>query len=515
MEIFGKVGGGWRRGTGWQGRAESGCSPDCETVTCLERGRSRIAFRRKGHISVGDLLHAMPPLTKLKIALAALAVALIVGGIVLFTSFGMNDDHTWTFVQTMTGKTTVINTAGPYWKGFGRAWHYERNMQVDFTKAGDFGSTSSADDSVRVTFNDGGTARISSVIRVAMPHSEPEQRAFHRSFGGNMMNVERAIYAHLANCIKAAGPVMSASENQASRKAEFAQIVEQQLNEGLFKMRRVERTLLDQLDKDGKPVMVLATEVVHGADGKPIVIQASPLRELGLLVTQFSITETEYDQSTQQQFEAKKQSFLAAEQSKAQREAETQRRFMVVEQGRREMAEYESKANKEAASAKIDAERNKSVAGTKADQEKQVATTRADQEKQVAITEATKETEVAKLAKLKAETEAAQKVAVAELEFKAAELRAKAMKIIAEAEAEQIAKAGKVTEKDRLALEVQRDTQIGVAKELSRIAVPAVVIGGDSGKDGAPALQNLLSLQMLQNMGVIKPDAFKPAKEAK
>ncbi len=458
----------------------------------------------------------MSPLTKLKITLAALAVLLVVAGITLFTSFGMNDDHTWTFVQTMTGDTKVVNVAGPYWKGFGSSWHYERNLQVDFTKSGDYGSARNmADDSVRVTFNDGGTAQISSVLRVTLPVTEPEQRAFHRSFGGNMSNTEQSIYAHLANCIKATGPVMSASENQTARKAEFAQLVEQQLNDGLFQMRRVERQLLDQLDKDGKPVMVLATEVVHGPDGKPVITQASPLKQMGLVVTQFSITETEYDKSTQAQFEAKKQSFLAAEQSKAQREAETQQRFMVVEKGRREMAEYEAKANKEAASAKIDAEMKKSVAGTKADQEKQVATTLAEQEKSVAITQGTREAEVAKLTKLKAETEAAQKVAVAELEFKAAELRAKAMKVIAEAEAEQIAKAGKVTEKDRLALEIARDTQIGVAKELSRIAVPAVVIGGGDSKDGAPALQHMLSLQMLQNMGVIKADAFKPAKETK
>lgn len=474
--------------------------------------RVRIAAR-PGVAKVMRLFKTMNPLTKLKITLGVIAVIVIVSGITLFTSFGMNHEHTWTFVQTMTGDTKVVNTAGPYWKGFGSAWEYERYLQADFTKSDDFGSRTRVDDSVRVTFNDGGTAKISSVIRVALPVKEDEQRAFHRSFGGNLHNVEQAIYAHLANCIKATGPVMSASENQTSRKAEFAQIVEQQLNEGLYQMRRVERQLPDQLDKDGKPVVVLATEVVHGADGKPVVIQPSPLHAMGLTVTQFSITETEYDESTQKQFEAKKQSFLAAEQSKAQREAETQRRFMVVEQGRRETAEYEAKANKEAAAARIDAELNRSVAATKSDQEKQVATTKAEQEKQVAITEATKETEVAKLAKLRAETEAAQKVAVAELELKASELRAKAMKVIADAEAEQIAKAGKVTEKDRLALEIRRDTQVGVARELSRLAVPAVVIGGGAGAGGGdPALlQNLLSLQMLQNMGVVQKDALKPA----
>lgn len=472
----------------------------------------------------------MNPLTKLKITLAAAVVLLAVLAVVLVTSFGTNEEQSWTFVQTLTGETKVVNTAGPYWKGFGSAWHYDRNMHIDFTKSGDFGSRSNQDDSVRVTFNDGGMAQVSSVIRLSLPSTTDQQREFHRQFGGNLHNVEQAVFAHLANCIKATGPVMSSTENQTSRKAEFAQLVEAQLNEGLYRMRRVERVLLDQVDKDGKPVSVLATEVVLGADGKPIVAQHSPLKALGLSVTQFSITEIEYDATTKKQFEAKKDSFLAAEQSKAQREAETQRRFMVIEQGNREKAEYEARANKEAAASRIEAERNRQVAETKslqerqvaetrANQEKIVATTKAEQEKLVAITEATKLAEVAKLAKLKAETEGAQKVAVAELEFRAAELRAKAMKVIADAEAEQIAKAGKVTEKERLALEIQRDTQIGVAKELAQIAVPSVVVGG-SGTAGSDAgmIQHLLSVQMLQNMGVIAKDAFKPApttKEAK
>lgn len=444
---------------------------------------------------------------KQQLLLGAIAIGFVVGGAAVLSSYGTNEEHEWCFVQTLTGDTKVVNTAGPYWKGFGSAWTYERNLHIDFTKADDFNSKNAADDSVRVTFNDGGTAQVSSVLRIALPATADLQREFHRQFGGNVRNIEQAVFAHLANCIKATGPVMSATENQTSRKAEFAQLVEDQLNHGLYKMRRTERVLEGQLDKDGKPVMVLATEVVCGPDGKPIITQPSPLKALGLTVNQFSITEIEYDKSTQSQFEAKKQSFLAAEQSKAQREAETQKRFMIQEQGLREKAEYEAKANKEAAAAKIEAEQRRQVAETNSLKEKQVAVTKAEQESQVAITEANRAAEVAKLTKLKAETEGAQKVAVAKLELDAAELRAKAMKVIAEAEAEQIAKAGKVTEKERLALEIQRDTQIGVADKLSKIAVPGVVISGDS--KGGSDINQLLSIQMLQNMGAISKDAFK------
>jgi len=56
---------------------------------------------------------------------------------------------------------------------------------------------------------------------------------------------------------------MSASENQASRKSEFNQVVEEQLVKGLFEMRRTEVELGDMgqmeatgnLDANGKPIL--------------------------------------------------------------------------------------------------------------------------------------------------------------------------------------------------------------------------------------------------------------------
>jgi hypothetical protein len=45
------------------------------------------------------------------------------------------------------------------------------------------------------------------------------------------------------------------------------------------------------------------------------------------------VTDTEYDEQTLQQFAAKKQSYLAAEQAKAQRREEHKQRLMIVEKG--------------------------------------------------------------------------------------------------------------------------------------------------------------------------------------
>jgi hypothetical protein len=83
-------------------------------------------------------------------------------------------------------------------------------------------------DSIRVTFNDGGTAKISSFVKVQFPTSPEHRLLLHQDFSANPANVADAVRSHLVNCIKSTGPMMSASENQASRKAEFNQVVEEQ-----------------------------------------------------------------------------------------------------------------------------------------------------------------------------------------------------------------------------------------------------------------------------------------------
>ena len=101
--------------------------------------------------------------------------------------------------------------------------------------------------------------------------------------------------------------MMSASENQACRKAEFNQVVEEQL-EGPVRdaadRSRVERRRPigghgrrrgRQAVMRERKAKVLATEIVRDAKGQPVIVQESPLNRYGIKITQFSVTETEYD----------------------------------------------------------------------------------------------------------------------------------------------------------------------------------------------------------------------------
>jgi hypothetical protein len=428
---------------------------------------------------------------KLTAAAVVVVLGLIVASVVTFGMVGHNNSTNFQILQGINGSVTVVDRAGYYWKGFGTVWTYPRVMEARYENTHD----KTTDQSIRVTFNDSGNADIGAYARIQLPATTEKRLLLHQDFQGNPENIKSAIRAHLINCVKASGPVMSASENQSSRKAEFNQIVEEQLVKGLFKMRRttIELDDLSEIEEVGidaqgnkitkeKKARVQATEIVLDKDGKSIIVQVSPLLHYELVINQFSITETEYDEATLRQFAAKKESYLNAEKSKAQRQEEVQQRLMVEEKGRRLVAEIQAEENQKKERALIQAQQAAEVAVI---------------EKDRAVTAAKQRVEVA--GQLQQESEALRKVA--DIKAQTAELDKKATISAAEAQQKAIELGGGISEEKRVLAEIQAKRDADVAKALAGVSVPQTVVSSGSGGDGQG---NLLNLALLKYMGVIK-----------
>ena len=182
--------------------------------------------------------------------------ALLIVAIIGANTIHKVDATEWQVVQHFMGEVEVKDTAGPYFAVFPKITEYDRNISFQFTK--DLSKGRPIDESTRVTFNDGGTAQIDVTLRISLPTDPDKRREFHRQFNGNTENIRTAVWSHLSNVIKTSGPLMTASENQASRKGEFNAIVFDQLNSGMYEMARKQKTL-EQTDQNGKPIIVFAT----------------------------------------------------------------------------------------------------------------------------------------------------------------------------------------------------------------------------------------------------------------
>ena len=401
-------------------------------------------------------------------------------GFVFF--IGNNNDHEWLVIQYPWGNVHVIDTAGWFFKSGGTDWSYPRNWQVEYDKEHAF----------KVVFNDGGSAVMNAMVRFSSPLTIEGKRKFHQLFGGNEAVVEEAVWAHLSDAMKSSGPVMSASEHQSARRGEFTSLVQDQLQKGLFEMKRISKVLQDQFDEKGKPITVYATEVVFNSDNtEERISRSSPLTDFGIIITQFSITDVIYDDQTQRQFAQKKEAFLSAEGSKAQREKEVQERLMVEERGRREKAESESIALRKKAEEVINAQR-----------EKEVAELKAQKEKVVAETDAARKLSVAKLCKEEAETKAQQELECAKLDRMRAEEESQTQIVLAQAKETSLKLGGAISERDRVLAEIEMNKCIGVASELSKINVPQFIING-SGESKTGVNDSLMNMMLLKQLGVL------------
>lgn len=385
---------------------------------------------------------------------------------------GNNNDQAWLVIQYPWGNVKVIDTAGWFMKCGGNQWKYPRNWQVEYDREHAF----------KVVFNDGGSATMNAMVRFASPLTLDGKREFHRLFGGNHESVEAAVWAHLSDAMKSSGPVMSASEHQSSRRGEFTALVQDQLQKGLFEMKRISKTLQDQYDDKGKPITVYATEVVfENSSSEQKVARSSPLTDFGIVITQFSITDVSYDDQTQRQFAQKKEAFLAAEGSKAQREKEVQERLMVEERGRREKAETEALAFREKAKAVIDAQR----------------------QKEVEELDASRRLAVAQLTKQEMETVAQQELEVARMAKQRSLEEADAQIILAKARKDSLSMGGAISERERILAQIEMEKAIGVARELSKIAVPSFIISGAGSGEGEGVSGSMMNMLMLRQLGIL------------
>ncbi len=418
------------------------------------------------------------------VTIAVAVIVLIVGSVLIGGGFEKNNDQNWQIVQSVGGTVTVRDQAGWYFKKFATVYTYPRYYDAIYNSVSDEGKKS--DESIRTTFNDGGTAQIDTFVRFSTPTITAQRLEFHRQFAGSIENASYAVKAHMINCVKATGPLMSSSENQTARKSEFAAVIESQLLDGLYGMRQVEKALRDQFDEDGNAVTVMATEIISDKDGMPVVAKNSPLENYGIGVVQFSVTAIEYDTETRKQFATKKRSFLKAEEMKAQKAEMVAERLKIEEEGKKDKAQAEAVANVLKAKAVIGAELKAEVAL----QVKIEAETKAAQ--LLSVAELSKAT---LLMEASAKFEQAEIMAATALELKKAEIAK------AEGRKEAIELSGAITELEAAQIQAEVDKAKYVAEAYAKIKLPTTMfIGGGEGAGGMT--ENLVNIRLMEAAGL-------------
>lgn len=318
----------------------------------------------------------------------------------------------------LTGDLTVITAPGPYWQGFGTVTTYKISDAYDYQE--------------NVRFNDASTATITGQIKYTLPLKEDEILRIHREFRSQDAVHLQLVKQTIAAALRQSATYFRAEEVYSTRRADFIELVNDQVDEGIYATTYREQFTKDE---DGNTKMVRAVNAKVGPDGKLEVAEESSFRVYNVRRIQNPINDIDFDERTDALINERK----AAEQNqvvaKANAERAKQDAITAYEQGRADVAKAE------AAALVL---------------------------KKQAVVNAEKETEVAIQKALQAESE--KKAVIAKGQ--------------AEAEASRLKVAAGLSPLDRAMID--KDTAIGVAQHLAQVKLPQIMIigGEEKGENG-------------------------------
>lgn len=387
------------------------------------------------------------PEIKKTIAAGAVILALALAFITLRAFLHNNNIQNFQVIQSVTGSIEVRSDGGYFFRAFPKIWTYPKVNTVFFSNEA---AESRDQDGVQVRFSNKGEGDVSCQVVYRLYTDNETIKRMHTYAGGDIDVIDNLVLSKLKDIAMTCASNITSSQAIEDRESFAANI-------------------------------------------RKLFIGNVELEEAGIKVEQFSITKINFDQITTDLFQAQQRADL----QKKTAEAEKQNLIMQKE--------------------RTDAEYQQQIAASKgkAEVEKIKAVTDAERQKELAEIEAQKAVSVAELAKKQAAIEANKKLEVAEIQKKEEETRLEIIRIqanqkVAEAQAKQkeIELSGAITEQERVRLEIEKETRIGVASAwangVAQMKLPeTLMLGSGSSATGGNPINDLINLMTIEKANAI------------
>ncbi|MBL1321943.1 MAG: hypothetical protein COA63_012920 [Methylophaga sp.] len=286
-------------------------------------------------------------------------------GMLLIMSAGINDAGNRTVVQYPTGKLLVKFTPGIYMKWFGTATVYRDVLTYDYDKTNDGATASMVQLGIPVRYQDGGTGTVYGKARFSLPNDEVTMLNLHKAFRSNAGVASKLIKTVTEEGMNLTAGLMSSEAAYTEKRSIFTQWANEQIAGGKYQTELKQISTVDE--STGKRVVKNIPVITYGEDGRPVHLK-SDLKEYGIHVNGFQITDWNFEQKTLNQISTKREATMAIITAKANAERAKQDALTAEEQGKANVmtAKYEKEVEKERAV--VVAEQQKEVAVIRAEQ---------------------------------------------------------------------------------------------------------------------------------------------------
>jgi hypothetical protein len=363
--------------------------------------------------------------------------------------FAYNDAGERTVIEQMDGKQFVQYSPGVYYAGFfAKEKQWPNQISVSYqADAPDMEVKDGTIEIGKVTVRFGGdatSAGISGIVQYILPMDEKEMIEMHNAHRTPQSLVQKRLAPYTKECLQSSAQLMSSEVHYSGGRAQMSQDFQDQLKNGVFILKTIDKIVYDSLEKDNK--RVYETNPITDKNGI-VKRKISSIKEYGVTVADAAITDVDYEERVDNMLAKKIDASTKASVSKQELLTAQQQQLTAKAKGEQRLVEIEYQQKQE--------------------QTKQVVA--AETKKQVAL-----------------------------LEKQASELEAQRTIIEANANSERntkLVRAG-LTPQERA--EWDYKTKVGVAAELSKIKLPDTYIenGGKSGNGGL--LESLLGVKLLE-----------------
>jgi len=270
-----------------------------------------------------------------------------------------------------TGELTPWVTAGPKAQLFGDLTYYTKSNQLWFSSQTDEGGT--ADQSLKITFNDAGTAMVSGSVRYDLPVDPVNMLKLHekyRSMPGIEDNLIRTV---VRKAIFASGPLVSSRESYAEKRSQLVNFIEDQAKFGIYATTTRDTKITDELTGETKTVTLTERIADPKSPGGWKRQEESPIAAFGITFYNFAVNDIRYDDKVQAQIEQQRKITMDVQTAIANAKKAEQDKLTTERQGAADAAKAEWAQKVIKAQKVTEAEQAKEVAETKAAQELEVA----------------------------------------------------------------------------------------------------------------------------------------------
>jgi regulator of protease activity HflC (stomatin/prohibitin superfamily) len=263
-------------------------------------------------------------------------IALVLGLFVTPKMFEILDAGEIMVIQYPNGKLEAMTEPGFYNQWFGSVTKYPRREQYSFAIAGQ-NNDNQVDQSLRISFNDGGSAMISGVVSWEMPKVPDMILKIHKEFHSTAGIDQQLIRPALENALFFSGPLMSSTESSAERRAELLQFINDQLQNGIYLTQRKTKQVTDPITGQAKEIV--AGDIVTDEKGLVRRVADSPLTSFGIKMFPATVNRIKYDDVVQNQINERQKQITEVQTAIAQAKKAEQKAITVTKEGEASAAE--------------------------------------------------------------------------------------------------------------------------------------------------------------------------------